>query len=173
MTTTVNEPDNPYKDLPHLRVLHCLTCGTLDEIPDYEGRPSEDAELNYVVDKHDHGSHKGMLYRVPIGFWLQEPIKRQIIEQIKGGGSKGLGEVDPSYYDTRNTFQDDAMACYSAHLRPKEGCPDFHSEKKVLLPDTKAERKEAGLPIRPTGPKRYLCDFCPVRMHVERKVRGE
>lgn len=160
-----------YNDVPHMRLLRCLTCNTFDELPDYEGPSEHDTTLAYVVERHGE-DHQGQLFRLPIGFWLQEEYRRRIIEQIRGG-SAGLAEFDKSYYDTRNTFQDDAMACYKQHLSPKEGCADWRSSNKELKPDTKAERKEAGLTLTPTGPKVYICDFCPVRSYYERKSRGE
>ena len=57
------------------------------------------------------------------------------------------------------------MTCYSDHMRPKGQCPDYKSDKKLLKPETNAERKEAGLEKyeRTGGPKVYLCDFCPVK----------
>ncbi len=171
MTTAESVTDNPFAHVPHLRVLHCRTCGSLEELPDWEGRPEDDDLLNILVGKHG-ASHEGQLYRVPIGFWIQDEYKRKIIDQLKGG-SKGLAAFDEGFYDTRNTFQEDAMKCYDLHLRPKGACSDWHSERKKLVPDTKADRKDAGLADRPVGPTTYLCSFCPVRSFMERKARGE
>ena len=168
---TETDTTNPYENVPHMRLLRCLTCNSFDELPDYQGPPEYDTTLSYVVDKHGP-NHQGQLYRLPIGFWVQEEYRRRIIEQIRGGSS-GLAEFDSSYYDVQNTFRDDAMACYKKHLRPKEGCPDWRHSSKELNPDTKAERKEAGLSLTPTGPKVYICDFCPVRSYYERKARGD
>jgi len=42
--------------------------------------------------------------------------------------------------------------------------------KRLLKPDTDAERKDAGLDkAGKTGPKIYLCDFCPVKSLVMEK----
>ena len=155
------------ENAPHMRVLVCRTCTSLDEIPDWEGSPDTDPFLKPVADKHG-AHHEGQLFRLPIGLWLMEDTKKKIIEQVRGGGT-GLAAIDPAFYDTRNQFQEDAMACFSLHLRPKGQCPDFRSERKQLNPDTKADRKAAGLRNEPSGPKVYLCDFCPVRSYNEQK----
>lgn len=162
--------DYPYADVPHLRLLVCRTCKSIDEVPDYEGRPEDDNLLNVVVERHP--DHLGALFRIPIGFWLDPNVKQKIISQLTEG-SKGLAEINPEHYNLRNTFMEDAMVCFKQHLRPSEGCPDWRHDSKVLVPDTKAERKAEGLSLTPIGPKRYLCDFCPVRSHYERKSRGD
>lgn len=149
--------DYPYTDVPHMRLLVCRTCKTIDELPDYEGRPENDDLLNVLVERHP--DHIGALFRVPIGFWLDEGVKAKIVSQLTEG-SKGLAEIVPEHYDLKNTFMEDAMTCFKKHQRPSEGCPDWRHDSKVLLPNTKADRKAEGLPLTPVGPKRYLCDFC-------------
>lgn len=161
------------EEIPHMRVLYCKTCGTLEEVPDWQDGPQSDPYLSPLVDKHGE-THQGQLFRLPIGLWLMDDSKRQIIEQIKGGtGQLGLGVVDESFYDTRNTFQEDAAVCYQKHLRPQGQCPDFRSESKRLIPATAQDRKDAGLAPLTSGPKVYLCDFCVVRMYNEKKARGD
>jgi hypothetical protein len=64
------------------------------------------------------------------------------------------------------------MICYSQHLRPKGACPDFNAESKRLMPDTKAERKEAGLDPKRGLPIIHLCSFCPVRSFYDSKAAG-
>jgi hypothetical protein len=157
---------------PHMRVLFCDTCRTIEELPDWEGHPDDDPYLPAVAGRHGP-SHTGPgLFRLPIGLWLMEDSKKSIIEQVKGGG-KGLAQFDPSFYDTQNTFKEDAAKCYSLHLRPVGACPDWQSKRKELLPDTKAERKDAGVSLRPTGPKVWLCSYCVVRNFYERKVNEQ
>lgn len=163
---------------PDMRVLWCLVCDTLEELPLFDGDPDNDVLLEILVQRHQFPSgepHKGHLLRVPQLQWENIEIRKRIIEQMKAGGSKGLAEFDERFYESRDTFKEDAMACYSAHLRPKGACPDWRSEKKMLLPDTKAERKDAGLPDpkKAPGPKRYLCDFCPVSSFYAAKARTE
>lgn len=162
---------------PEIRVLMCLVCGTLEELPLYDGDPDNDHLLQILCERHVFPSgepHKGHLFRMPQLQWENPTIRKQIIEQMKGGGSKGLDEFDAEFYATKNTFQEDALACYNAHLRPTDGCSDYNSAKKILVPDTKAERKEAGLsaPSKAPGPKNYLCQFCPVQSVVTTKMRA-
>jgi hypothetical protein len=66
------------------------------------------------------------------------------------------------------------MKCFRLHLRPKDGCPDYRSSAKVLLPNTKAERKDLGLsaPAKAPGHKVSLCDFCPVTSTIAKKKQG-
>lgn len=166
----MTEVTNPLAHVPHLRILFCKQCRSIEELPDYEGRPESDETLEFLVKKHGT-SHQGQLFRIPIGFWLDESYKRRVIDQIRGG-SKGLNELDSTYYDTKNQFQEDAAKCYEAHLRPKGQCPDFMSDKKRLVPDTGGDRKELGLSPK-QGSQVKLCDFCVVRRFNERKSRGE
>lgn len=163
---------------PEMRVLWCLVCDTLEELPLFDGKPEDDHLLEILVQRHVFPSgepHKGHLFRVPQLQWEDAEIRKRIIEQVKGGGSKGIDEFDAKFYDTKNTFKEDAMTCYSRHLRPKADCADYKTEKMMLLPDTKAERKDAGLPDpkKAPGPKNYLCDFCPVHSYYVTKARTE
>lgn len=165
------------QDGPEMRVLWCLVCNTLEELPLFDGKPEDDHLLSILVEKHVFPSgepHKGHLFRVPQLMWESTEVRKRIIDQIKGGGSKGIDEFDEKFYDTKNTFKEDAMTCYNRHLRPDDGCPDYNTERMMLLPDTKAERKDAGLPDpkRAPGPKNYLCQFCPVHSVVVTKMRS-
>lgn len=154
-----------------VRVLYCLDCGTLDQVPYYEGPPEHDQELEYAAGKHETNGHRhrGQLFSVEQRVWDNEQARRGIITQL-AEGSKGVAEVMPSFYNVRDTFRDDALECFKKHLRPKEACPDWRSDRKRLVPDTKADRKEAGISLRPVGPTRYLCDYCPVRAYYEKKA---
>ena len=148
--------------VPHMRVLVCRTCHTFDEIPDWRDGPDSDPYLGAVTRKHGE-AHHGQLFRLPIGFWTNEPYRQHLIDQMQGGVGKGLSVVDPKVYETHNTFMEDAMKCFQLHLRPKGACPDYMSDRKVLHPDTKEERRDAGIALRPVGPKVTLCQFCPVQ----------
>lgn len=161
-------------DGPKIRLLVCLNCKSIEELPDYEGRPENDTLLEISLEKHNSAGipHAGHLIKVPLIVWQVPKVREEIIKQIRAQGSSGLDVIMPGFYDTKNTFFEDAMACYAQHLRPKAQCPDFKSEKKALVPKTHAERKEAGLSAPgTTGPKIHLCDFCPVRVFNERKAR--
>lgn len=166
---------------PEIRLLYCLVCGTIEELPLFDGRPEDDHLLQVLVEPHCFPSgepHRGHLFRLPQLMWEREDARKKIIEQIKGGGSAGLDEFDKDFYATKATFKEDAMRCYNAHLRPTDGCPDYNSPSKRLLPNTKAERKDVGLPdpAKAPGPKNYLCQFCvihPIVVQKQRALRGE
>lgn len=158
------------EDGPQIRILVCRTCKSIDELPDFEGHPSDDLLLNLTVDKHQKPEpHIGLLFKFPVKYWVVPKVKQEIIKQISGGSS-GLDVFGTNFYATRMTFADDAMACWAQHNRTKD-CGDYKSEKKRLKPDTAAERKDAGLD-KPgsSGPKIYLCDFCPVKSLVQKKA---
>lgn len=174
MATLLNPPDQNAG--PQIRVLYCLVCGTIDELPLYDGNPDEDHLLQILVEPHKFPSgepHRGHLFRLPQNMWEREDARKKIIEQIKGGGSAGLDEFDKDFYATKNTFKEDAMACYNRHLRPTEGCEDYNSPSKRLLPNTKSERKDLGLPdpAKAPGPKNYLCQFCPIDSVIKSRTR--
>jgi hypothetical protein len=154
----------------HMRILVCHTCKKIEELPDFMGHPDDDVFLNYVV--QDHPDHKGQLFRLPIPLWLIPEAQKTLVEQITAGTTSGLDLGLKGYYDTHNTFKEDALVCYKAHNSPKGGCPDFNSKKKELKPPTQVERKEAGVSTRDL-PVIHLCSFCPVRTFMERKSRGD
>ena len=153
-----------------IRILHCHDCGTLEELPWYEGPVERDFALEYLLLQHESEGHRhrGKLYDVEERVWKLDNLRRTIIEQIKGGGSEGLAAFDPKFYDTRDTLREDAAKCYQLHLRPKEGCGDWRTKRKELVPDTKQDRKEVGLSME-GAPRQWLCDFCVVRSYYERK----
>jgi hypothetical protein len=154
---------------PYIRLLVCHTCKSIEELPPYEGPNEHDVLLNVSVEKHGD-SHMGRLFNVSALHWHSETLRPMIIEQIRKG-SPGLDVFGTQFYNTRMTFHEDAMACYKQHNRPKEGCPEFRVEKKRLVPGTNKERKEIGLsPVeKGTGPKVFVCDFCPVRSYYAHK----
>lgn len=159
---------------PMFRLLYCLVCDTLEELPPYDGEPELDHLLAVACENHVFPSgepHKGKLYRLPIRAWAHAESKKEIIRQIKGGGSLGLASIDDTFYESRSTFMEDAMKCYKAHNKPKDGCSDWHSNDKLLIPKTIKERKEAGLEKYEDSPgqKTYLCDFCPVAIGVAQR----
>ena len=161
---------------PKIRILYCHDEGTMDIVPMYDGPPEHDVHLQIIIDRrHTTPSgtpHKGQLFVVPEAAWADRKIRKQIVDQFNRGGSKGLAEADAEFYNSRDTFSEDALSCYSKHLRPTEGCPDYGSDSKMLLPNTKAERKDAGLaaPAKAPGVRTYLCRFCPVESFYAGKV---
>lgn len=175
----LNQPPTETKILdpggPKIRLLFCLNCKTIEEIPDFEGHPEDDTLLEITVSKHESAGvrHAGHLFKVDALLWAKQEVREQIIDQIRAKGSPGLNAIMPNYYETKNQFFEDAMVCWSMHNRPKGQCPDFAHDKKILRPDTKAERKDLGLaPVeKSTAAKVYLCDFCPVKTYNITKAR--
>jgi hypothetical protein len=111
---------------------------------------------------------------LPLRAWAHNESKREIISQIKGGGSAGLAAIDETFYDSRSTFMEDAMKCYKQHNKPKDGCSDWHKNDLMLIPKTEKDRIKEGMgKYKDTpGQKTYLCDFCPVAIGVaERKQK--
>lgn len=162
---------------PKIRVLYCWNCKTIEELPDFEGRPEDDVLLEITVERHQSSGvpHQGTLFKIGVKLWSTESIQKEIIRQIRNQASGGLDELDPGYYATRSTFYEDAMKCYSKHMRPKESCPDWKNESKRLVPKTDELRKEAGLvsAAKSASTKVYLCDFCPVKSYYMTRQRLE
>jgi len=160
---------------PQIRILYCFSCKSIEEIPDYEGRPEDDVFLQLSTERHASSGipHTGHLFKVAVKLWSVESIRKQIIKQIHVG-SGGLSELDPEYYNSKSTFSEDALRCYATHLRPRESCPDYGNEKKRLVPNTNADRKELGMPTvaETGGPKVYLCQFCPIHSVIVSKKRA-
>jgi hypothetical protein len=151
----------------HIRLLLCKTCGSLEELPDYEGDPSRDFLLEALVQKHpDHIAHP--LMRVEKKFWDSPSTRDSIIAKIRE--NTGHTGFDPAFYNAKNTFQEDAHACWTKHLR-NPGCNDYKTASKRLTPDTAVERKAAGLPKYRSPQDRYLCEFCPVHTLVVQAAR--
>lgn len=149
---------------PQIRLLICRTCKTIEELPDWEGGPETDVLLQISAERHGE-SHIGNLLKFPFRYWMVPKVKEAILQQIKEGSS-GLDVISDNFYATKSQFAEDAMTCWGLHNRPKGQCADYKSEKKLLKPNTAAERRDAGLDAPGTsGPKVYLCDFCPVKSY--------
>jgi hypothetical protein len=163
---------------PVIRLLVCLVCETIEELPDYEGPSNFDYLLEIAVEKHKFDSgdpHKGRLFKVPVKSWANAKDKEEILEQFRKGGSRGLNEIDPdkNFYETKMQFADDAMECWQRHNQPTVNCDDYESNSKRLLPNTAKERGELGLPLPEhlEGPKVYQCHFCPYHGQVVQRRR--
>ena len=161
---------------PMFRLLYCLVCQTLEELPPYDGAPEQDHLLAIACEQHVFPSgepHKGKLFVLPLRVWAKPESKKEVIRQIKGGGSAGLDEIDDTFYDSRSTFMEGAMECYRKHNKPKDGCVEWHDKGKLLIPNTIKERKAEGMGRYQdeAGPKTYLCDFCPVAVAVAQRKR--
>ena len=144
-----------------MRLLQCMDCRTVDELPDYNGRPEDDVLLQYVIDtKHPKlggiEDHKGALHYVETKAY--EANKAKILEEM---WAKTTG-FKPEYYQARSTFQEDAYTCWNRdHNRP-HFCSDFQTEKKRIKNPTKEGWKSQDPKM-----KIFLCDFCPVKANVQ------
>lgn len=161
---------------PRIRLLFCKNCKSLEELPDFEGhRPEDDVLLQILTERHQSAGvpHAGQLMRVAIQLWAVPSVKEEITRQIYQNGAPGLEALMPGFYESKATFAEDAMTCWKQHSRTLD-CADYGSEKKRLVPDTKAARKDLGLaPVDIDGPRVYLCQFCPVHSRVVTKQRDK
>ena len=163
-----------------IRLLVCGDCKTMEELPDFEGHPDDDMLLKISLEKHVWPSgteHVGNMFKIPLKFWANPTVKDSMVKQIQAGMSSGLDDIEAGWYDTKSTFQADALTCFQKHLRPVGRCPDWMDESKKLVPKTADLRKEAGMgrPGEGDAPKTFLCSFCPVAsfMHTKRReLRG-
>jgi hypothetical protein len=158
-----------------IRLLHCEDCKTIDELPDFDGPPEFDDVLEALLRRHETPSglrHVGKLFDVDVLVWQNEEARRGIIKQIKGGGSAGLAEFDATFYDTRNTFFDDAMKCYSQHLRPKGACPDWMSEQDPpARHEGRAEGRGPRRPEQDAGGEGQVVPFCPAQRYYAKRAQ--
>lgn len=167
-------------DGPVIRLLVCLVCETIDELPPHDGPPETDVLLEITAEKHEFPSgerHKGRLFILPVKTWANKDHQQEIISQLTGGGSLGIDAMDPEkkFYETKMQFSEDAMQCYKYHLRPTDSCPDYQTPEKRLLPKSDVERKELGMPLAKDDeamPKIYLCNFCPMHSVITQKRRA-
>lgn len=159
-----------------VRLLVCHNpCLTVEELPWYAGHPDNDDTLNYRVSFHrfpDGNEHFGSLHVVDKKLWDAPSVRAEIVARFPGhvgtaGSGGGLGQT---HYDVKNNFQADAMECWEKHSRT-HNCDEYMSEKKTLLPDTKAERKSERLSPK-DRPKSKLCMFCPVASLVAQRKRS-
>ena len=144
-----------------IRLLKCNDCKSTEEVPDFEGPAEYDVLLEHLVQRHRHPNgeeHIGQLLRVERKHWDSPKIKREILSKMW----LGTTGFDPEFYASKSTFQEDALKCFNQHQRPSEGCIDWKNSEKRLGNPSKLGWER--------GPKVYLCDFCPVRAHVAKKV---
>lgn len=171
-----DQPTPPDPNQPHVRILACHVCQTVEEIPDYNGPVEYDQLLDYKCNLHkfDSGNpHKGLLVRVPTKNWQSTDFKNAFISEIENMVGAGYGDGVPGLqYELKNNFKQDAMACWRQHRNPDD-CGDYQAKNKALYADTKAERKDAGLDTSLSArPKHFLCDYCPVQSVIDQKKRA-
>lgn len=163
--------------MSNIRILICKDCQSTETLPDFQGRPADDVELEYACSKHaypDGTRHLGgRLFTVDETVWNNREARDEILKQMwQKMGHTGL---EPWVYQAVDTLRADAMQCWRDRLRPTR-CADFHSDKKILTPPTRAERKSEGMPKwdkNNRAAQRYLCDYCPMRSVAEQEVRAK
>jgi hypothetical protein len=152
-----------------VRLLLCLNCKTVEDLPDYTGHPDGDTLLQHLIDvnhtdRNSGTTHVGNLVRIPKKAWDVDSERKQILAKINEGANGGETGLGSSFYGLKETYKDDAMSCWKQHNR-NPACGDYMSEKKVLgvSQDVKDAWSAAGQK-RPKnfGAKEYLCRFCPV-----------
>jgi hypothetical protein len=163
-----------------VRLLICAVCKSIEELPAYDGPQEHDDTGNYRLSFHQLPSgnfHPYTVADISKADWdkpaYREAIVRQITQELDGTVEAGLGQA---FYDVRSNFQEDAITCWKEHGRPgsqhKTGCEDYKSDRKRLLPDTRADRRAEGLDPK-NRPSTYLCQFCPYHRVVETRVRTD
>jgi hypothetical protein len=146
---------------PQIRILRCTTCGTLEELPDFQGDPRDDVLLDHLVMEHNRrhphvNDANNFLLRVSEEKWRHPRTRRAIHKQI-WADREGKGFV-PEYYASRSTFIEDANKCFVQHNRSIP-CIDWQSDRKRIGNPTKEGWREARVKV-------YLCHFCPVASKV-------
>lgn len=163
---------------PHMRLLKCIKCRSIEEVPDYDGPEGGENTMEFDLTQKfftDQHVRKGcarddfITIKFPTRFWIIPKVKEGIVAQLKDG-AQGLDVFGTSFYDTKNNFTADAMTCWIKEHNQKTDCEDYKHDKKLLKPDTSAERLAAGLEKESRGPKVYLCDYCPVKSKVQEKA---
>lgn len=163
---------------PHMRVLKCSKCRSIEEVPDYDGPEGGentmefDQVLKFFTDQHVSKNcvrDDFTIIRFPVKFWMVPKVREGIEAQLKEGAS-GLDVFGTNFYDTKNNFSADAMNCWIREHNQTKDCGDYKHDKKRLKPGTSVERAALGLEKEGTGPKVYLCDYCPVKSLVQEKA---
>ena len=163
---------------PMMRLLVCKKCKSIEEVPDYEGpdgginSAEYDHSLRFFVDQHmEKGCKKDdwILYNLPTKYWIIPKVKESIEKQINEG-AQGLDVFGTNFYATKSNFSADAMTCWMKEHNQTRDCSDYKSDKKILKAGTDAERMKLGLEKESSGPKVYLCDYCPVKSIVQEKA---
>jgi hypothetical protein len=167
--------DEEIKNGPKDTLLVCGECGTIEHA---FGPPEHNQELEALGNRHEVYV-AGQLYRHPLAMttvnaqlWEKsEDFRKFIIAMIKDATKTGDVGLGTKNYDLKDTFQDDAIACWRKHNRTLD-CADYKTDKMKLLPDTRAERKELHMDTR-NRPGVYLCVYCPFHSKVMERVNSK
>lgn len=154
-----------------IRIYICDDCKVM--IPIHSPEPpryQQDFLLHRIEEDHGFRGHRFAVLTVNKAGWENPESQKDLVEQIKAalaGGETGLGS---SYYDIKDTFIEDAGACWKQHLR-NPACNDYNSNEKRLTPQTAEARRAADLPVYRSNKDIYLCQFCPVHSLVVTAAR--
>lgn len=167
---TVSLTDNLGED--GIRLYLCDDCKQIIPIPTI-GTPlyHHDVLLHAVEEDHGWRGHRFAVITVDRTAWDDEGPnggRAKIVAQIKGavaGGETGFGSA---FYDVKETFKADALACWAAHRRTPD-CTDYLDDSKRIQPGTNAARKAEGLERYRSN--QYLCHHCPVHSLVTTDLR--
>lgn len=159
-----------------MRLLLCHDCKTLEEVPDFDGPPELDVLLQDLTERHRFDGrepHRGQLMRIKPEDWENRKTREAIIAEV--WNKAGYTGMEPEFYATKNTFQEDAAKCFNKHNRPQDGCIDYCIPSKKLGNSTLTREeqkisKDAG--FKPRGAV-YLCYFCPVQANYVQKKSFE
>ena len=128
-----------------------------------------DDTLNYRFSEHPN--HVTMWGDIPEAQWNNKALRPQILAKLKDEAGGEL--LDSEFFDTKDTFSEDAFRCWKAHNRTTN-CGDYRSDKKRLVPPTQGLRKEIGGGLAKKSPvSTYLCNFCPYQSIVMQRVRSD
>lgn len=141
------------------RLVQCMTCLTLDKIPDCPPhiRPEDDVLLDGVCERHKFPNgdpHIGNLLSVDDATWANLEARTQI--------EKEVWKDQVELAATRDTYAEDALVCFNSHRRP-HFCIDWMDSKKRLGNPTKEGWKSGRVKV-------FLCHFCPVMSNVQTEV---
>lgn len=121
--------------------------------------------LEHLLEKHKFPNgleHIGKLADVVEADWRDSYKRNMILEKIKEATATSTG-FSSEFYATKQTYLDDALKCYSRHGRPKEGCGDYCDGDKRIGNPTRVGWE--------TGPRVFLCHFCPVESYIQMRER--
>lgn len=171
MTNQMDSMEDP------IRLLFCTTCKTVEELPAYSGNPENDTWLREKEKNHLLPSGTGFhgeyhIGRIERSVWManKNSILKQAAEQFTTPGmGAGLGQA---MYDAKDNYSIDAMKCWRVDHQRTTNCGDYMSQKKRILPDTRADRKAAGVDSK-NRPAIYLCQFCPYHQVVQQRKASD
>lgn len=160
-------------DTEHTRLLICRDCKTIEPLADYTGEPEHDVMLDYLAGKHRTNGveHIGVLARVETADWNDARKQQGIAKELATALSDGETGLGSEFYNTRDTFLDDAMSCFRQHQRNPD-CSDYKSDAKRIMPATAQDRKSEGMGSY-RGATRWLCEHCPVHSMVTTKAYND